>query len=62
MSELPNKELLRPGEVARYLSISVKTIYGWIAVGKLKAVKVGPYGLLRIERKEVLNMTKPAIE
>ena len=62
MTALPDKELLRPDEVAKYLSISVKTIYGWIAEGKMEAVKIGPSRLLRIRRKEVLNFTPTAIQ
>lgn len=62
MSELPNKALLRPDEVAKYLSLSVKTIYGWIAEGKLDAVKVGPFRVLRIPRENVKSIIKPTIQ
>ena len=54
MTDLPNKDLLRPDEVAKYFSLSVRTIYGWIDTGKLKAVKIGPFQVLRIT-KEGLN-------
>ncbi len=59
---LPEKDLLRPDEVAKYLSISVKTIYGWIATGKVDAVKVGPSRLIRIRRIVVERMNPPAIQ
>ena len=59
MSELPNKELLRPDEVAKYLSVSRKTIYLWIDTGKLDAVRISR--LIRIPRKSVLDLQKPAI-
>ena len=62
MNQLPEKELLRPDEVAAYLGISVKTIYGWIATGKLDAVKVGPSRLLRIKRDKAESMNPPAIQ
>ena len=61
MITLPDKELLRPDEVASYLSLSVKTIYGWIAEGKLNAVKIGPSQSIRITREAVKNITQPAI-
>jgi excisionase family DNA binding protein len=59
MTQLPEKELLRPDEVAAYLSLSVKTIYGWIAEGKLPAKKV--FGTLRIPRESVLSAEKSVI-
>ena len=59
MSTLPNKELLRPDEVAEYFSVSVKTIYRWIDEGKVPAVKVAQ-SVIRIERKAALNLKKPA--
>ena len=62
MTDLPNKTLLRPDEVALYLSISVKTLYGWIAMGKIDAVKVGPSHLLRIKREVVESMNPPAVQ
>lgn len=59
MSTLPNKELLRPDEVAVYFSVSVKTIYRWIDEGKLEAVKVAER-ITRIERKAALKLKRPA--
>jgi len=50
MADLPTKSLLRPKEVARFWSVSVKTIYRWIDTGILPAVKKG--GTLRITREE----------
>ena len=55
---LPNKEYLRPDEVANYFSLSVKTIYGWIDSGQIEAVKVGPNKTVRIRREEVENMVQ----
>jgi len=59
MNELPAKSLLRPDEVARFWSVSVKTIYRWIDIGILEAVKKG--GTLRITREEA-EKCKPAME
>lgn len=56
MSTLPNKELLRPDEVAVYFSVTVRTVRRWIGEGKLKAVKV--FGVTRIPRKEVVKAQK----
>ena len=62
MKGLPDKELLRPDEAAKYLSLSVKTIYGWISEGKIDAVKIGSDHVLRIPRENILALIKPAID
>jgi len=59
MTDLPNKDLLRPDEVAAYFSLSVRTIYGWIDAGKLGAVRIGPFHVLRIPKENVNEMVKP---
>jgi excisionase family DNA binding protein len=61
MNELPNKSLLRPDEVAAYYSVSVKTVRGWIATGKLEAIKIAG-GLLRIKRDAVEKIEEPTIQ
>ena len=53
MPELPNKELLRPDEVADYWSVAVSTVYSWIDQGIVDAIKKG--GTVRIPREEVLK-------
>jgi len=58
--DLPNKELLRPDEVATYYSVSVKTVRGWIATGKLEAVKIAG-GLLRVPRTAIKKIESPVI-
>ena len=45
------KRYLRPDEVARMLSVSVRTIQHWAKSGKLPAVKLN--GLLRIPVAEL---------
>jgi excisionase family DNA binding protein len=56
MNKLPNKELLRPDEVATYFDVSRKTIYQWVAEGKMEAIKISR--LLRIPRKKVKKFQK----
>ena len=58
MSDLPNKDLLRPDEVAKYFSLSVKTIYGWIDQGKIDAVRVGPSRVLRIRHENIKTIIR----
>lgn len=61
MSELPDKALLRPDEVAEYFSVSTRTVYRWIECGTLGAVKVGG-DCIRIPRESVEKSLKPAID
>ncbi len=60
MTTLPNKELLRPDEVALYLSVTRKTVYQWINTGKLEAVRISK--LLRIPRVAVEKFKNHALE
>ncbi len=62
MTELPKRELLRPSEVATYFSVSVKTVYGWIAEGKIDAVKIGITRVIRIPRDSIKRLIRPVIE
>jgi len=57
MTTLPEKELLRPDEVAKYFSVTRKTVYRWIETGKLRAVKIAR--LIRIPREAILEMKNP---
>ena len=50
MKTLPEKELLRPEEVADFWSVSVKTIYRWIDLGIIPAEKKG--GTVRVRHSE----------
>ena len=52
MNTLPEKELLRPDEVAQYYSVSRSTVYSWISDGRLLAIKVAGK-TLRIPRKSL---------
>jgi excisionase family DNA binding protein len=39
---------LRPEDAAAYASIGVRTLYRWIATGKLKPAKIGRVRLVRV--------------
>jgi excisionase family DNA binding protein len=52
MNELPNKALLRVGEVAQYFSVTDRTVFLWIEHGHLKTEKT-PGGQWRITRKSL---------
>lgn len=53
MTTLPQKELLRPDEVMRYLNISKSTLYYWVKFKKLPAHRIGK--MLRFKRKDVIK-------
>ena len=52
--DLPHKTLLRPDEVARFLSVSLKTVYRWYCSGLIEGAKVR--GSLRIYRDSILKL------
>lgn len=58
-SSLPKKDYIRPDEMATCYDVDVKTVYGWIATGRLEAVKVG--GAVRIKRKDAVLFAIPII-
>jgi len=43
-------------EVAVYLSVKVKTVYGWVETGKIPAYKIN--GALRFNLKEIKEFVK----
>ncbi len=51
---LPQKSLLRPDEVARFFSVSLKTIYRWHEMGLIEGTKLKK--VLRIYRDSVLRL------
>jgi len=53
---LPDRDLLRPDEVAIYFSVSERTIQRWCIDEKLEYCK--PNGMLRIFRKSVLELVE----
>lgn len=54
LSGLPQKSLLRPDEVAAFLSVSLKTIYRWHEMGVIEGTKLKK--VLRIYRESVLKL------
>ncbi len=60
MSDLPQKRYLTPKEVAAYYRIKVRTLYCWIADGKVEAERVGPSKILRIRREVAEQMAQSA--
>lgn len=57
--DLPNKQYLTPQEVADFYRIKVRTLYSWIAEGKIEAERVGPSKVLRIKRNIAEQMAQP---
>jgi hypothetical protein len=53
---LPDKPLLRIGEVAHFFSVSPKTIYGWHNSGILEGIKYK--GVTKISRASVIDFIK----
>jgi len=49
----PHKELLRPDEVAKYFSVTTRTIRKWCEQGHLGSIKVGK--TLRVTRSSVMS-------
>jgi excisionase family DNA binding protein len=60
MAKLPDKELLRPEEVAKYYSVKLKTVYRWIDSGKLEGTKIAGRAL-RINRNALKTLEKSTI-
>ena len=53
---LPDKPLLRIGEVAHFFAVSPKTIYEWYNSGILEGIKYK--GVTKISRASVINFIK----
>ena len=52
--DLPDKTLLRPRDVAAFLSVSLKTVYRWYRQGLITGIKVR--GSLRIYRGSIVKL------
>jgi excisionase family DNA binding protein len=61
MTALPNKQYLTPQEVAKHYQIKVRTLYSWIAEGKVEAERIGPSRILRIRREVAEQMTQSVV-
>ncbi len=60
VSRASKRELISPGEAARSLNVSYKTLWRWWKEGKIKAVRL-PSGRLRYYRHEVEKLMKNAV-
>lgn len=58
---LPNKELLRPDEVRRFLNVSRSTVYNMIADGRLEAKRIGGH-TIRIPRESLESVVRSTME
>ncbi|MCX5810163.1 MAG: helix-turn-helix domain-containing protein [Proteobacteria bacterium] len=58
---LPDKLFFRPSDVAHMFDISVKTVYGWIETGKLRAIRITDR-TLRIPRAAIEKILKETDE
>jgi len=56
--DLPNKDLFTPTESARFLGVSVSTIYNWISNKYLPAARTGKR-LQKIKRADLLKIVTP---
>ena len=55
MTDLPDKALLRPDEVADYFRVKIRVIYKWVDEGRIKgAVRVAGR-TIRIPRESVVE-------
>jgi excisionase family DNA binding protein len=53
--DLPNKSFLRVDEVAKFFSVSHRTVYNWHNEGRLDGVKVSAK-CLRFHRQAVIDI------
>lgn len=52
-------EFVTVSELARYWRVSGRTIYRHILKGALPAVRIGPFGRLRLRTRDALNYGRP---
>ena len=52
MTDLPDKPLLRVGEVAIYFNVTERTVYLWIEHGLIKTEST-PGGQIRVTKKSI---------
>lgn len=53
LQEIPNRRLLKPGEVAAFLGVSAKTVYRWCEMGLMESIKLNRS--VRVLRASVLS-------
>ena len=53
LQDIPNRRLLKPGEVAAFLGVSAKTVYRWCEMGLMESIKLNRS--VRVLRASVLS-------
>lgn len=61
MTDLPNRDLLRPEEVAEHWRVTIRTVYLWVENRHLEIVRT-PGGAIRITRESCLKCRFPPPE
>ena len=56
LNDVPNKQLLKPVELAIFLGVSAKTIYRWCDMGFMESVKLN--GSVRVLRASVITFLR----
>jgi excisionase family DNA binding protein len=56
MKNLPDKQLLRPNEVADYFSVTERTVRAWIKKKQVVSIKKG--GTIRVLKESIISKTK----
>jgi hypothetical protein len=56
LQDLPDRPLLRIGEVAHFFSVSPKEMYGWYNLGMLEGKK--HKGVIKISRASVIDFIR----
>lgn len=51
---IPEKSIFKPEEVARLFCVPRKTVYSWVHIGKIRAVRIGER-IIRIQREALLE-------
>jgi excisionase family DNA binding protein len=59
-TDLIERKLLRPNEVAQQLDVNLATVYRAISRGELEAVRLGETGSLRVSTEALAAFLAPA--
>ena len=55
--ELPSRTFLTPFEVASFFDVSLRTVYFWHKIGKIKGIKI--WRFMRIYRNSLKGTLRP---
>ncbi len=59
LDDVPERELLKPAEVAAFLGVSAKTVYRWCDMGLMESVKLN--GSVRVLRASVISFLRKGL-